>query len=98
MIKTTANQVFLKGMRYLFFYSLTILSGLFVLSVALTGKEIFLKNFLLGYSFIVLTAFVISFITVLWAVKQAIASGEVDDENIFKKNGVLSINFLRKQG
>jgi hypothetical protein len=98
MIKKTANQAFLKGMRYLFFYSLTILSALFVLSVALTGKEIFLENLLLGYSVIVLTAFVISFITVFRGVKQAIADGEVDDENIFKKNGVLSINFLRKQG
>lgn len=97
MTKVTANQVFLRGMRYLFLYSLTCLSALFILSVGMTDKEILLKNFILGYSVIVITAFVISFVSVLWAVKQVISSGELDDENIFKKDGVLNINFLRKQ-
>lgn len=98
MTKMTANQAFLKGMRYLFSYSFSILSALFILKVSLSSNEIIFTNLLLGYSLIVLTAFIFSLLIVWGGVRKAIADGEVDDENIFKKNGVLSINFLRKQG
>lgn len=97
MTKVTANQAFLKGMRYLFLYSLTCLSALFILSVGIADKEILLTNFLVGYSVIVFTAFALSFFIVWIGLKKAIASGELDDKNIFKKDGVLNINFLRKQ-
>lgn len=97
-MEMSANKVFLKAFRYIFIYAMCIIGGgIIALTLFRGGGEI---NFLRIF-YTLLTAFaassLIGFLIAYFGVKEAIKAGEVADQNMFKENGKLSLNFFRKQ-
>lgn len=97
MSDVTANSVFLKGFRYMFWIWLVLLSAVFLLSVSVRSEgDIETVNLLIAYMGIIAVALFVSFITAYFIVKKAIEAGELTDINIFTKNGRLSLNIFTK--
>lgn len=98
MKKTTANAAFLKGLRYMFWFALAVLSALFIFSVSISASEkLQLKNVLLGYAGVVITSLIIAFLVAYTGVKKGIEEGESSDSEIFRKNGKLNLNFFKTE-
>ena len=97
MCKPSANTAFLKGFRYMFSFSLIVLSVLFFFMVGISkSSELRISNVLLGFSGIMLLALVVSFLTAYSGIKKGIEAGQTSDSEIFRKNGRLNLNFFKK--
>ncbi|GAA5129979.1 hypothetical protein [Thalassotalea piscium] len=98
MQNVSANSVFLKGFRYMFWIWLVLLTLVFLLSVSLRAEvSIEITNLAFAYIGIVVTSLFLSFITAYFIVKKAIDSGEISDSNIFTKGGKLSLNIFSQK-
>ncbi len=95
--KPRANTAFLKGMRYMFSFSLIVLLCLFLFSVGISSKgPVLFNNFMLGYLGIVITSLLISFLVCYVGVKKGINAGETADNKILTRDGNISINIFKK--
>ena len=78
-------------------FSLTLLTCLFLFSISMSSKgTISVIDFIIAYAGIALTSLLISFLICYVGIKRSIDAGEAADDNIFTRDGKLSINIFKK--
>ena len=97
-MEITANKAFLKAFRYIFIYAMSIIGGgIIALTLFRGGGEINLLRIFYTFLIAFSASSLIGFLIAYFGVKEAIKAGEVANQNMFKENGKLSLNFFRKQ-